>query len=138
MSTDPPPPIVEAQKRMAHAFIEALRRHDGLTPAECDEQLNSASQDTVARYRQQYGTVWLGQINPYSDERKANPLWEYKGEGVHNFGASFVVPAYEAELERLLLERLAAPYTGMADDKVRIDAIFDRIEALGGTHLHWS
>ena len=89
--------------------------------------------------QQDHGQAWLGKINLYSDDDRQRILWQYElGETVYNFGAAFVLPYYDAELERLIRERDQAPYTGARDDRVRVDAIMERIYAVGGVHLFWS
>ena len=57
---------------------------------------------------------------------------------IYNFGASFVMPMPDAELERLILERLGAPYTGTREDSKRVEAILARLEEVGGIHLTWT
>ena len=87
------------------------------------------------------GKCWLGVVNIYRDwhpEHSEHPLWQWDGGLVYNFGARFVIPDYDAELERLILERDRAPYTGTAADSMRVDAIFARIAALGGHYLFWN
>jgi hypothetical protein len=49
-----------------------------------------------------------------------------------------VLPAYDAELERMIVERDRTPYTGTGDDSKLVGAIFERIEQLGGHGLFWN
>jgi hypothetical protein len=86
----------------------------------------------------EYGQAWLGKINLHNEDRR-RIMWQYDPvEPIYNFGASFVVPAYDPELERLIRERDQAPYEGTAKDRVRVGAIMERLTAIGGHHLTWS
>ena len=84
----------------------------------------------------EHGEAWLGRVNLYGDD--SGELHKWEGGEVYNFGADFVLPCYDAEVERLVRERAEAPYTGTADDGKRVDAIFARIGEVGGSHLFWS
>ena len=55
-----------------------------------------------------------------------------------NFSCAFVAPRHDEELERLIRERDDAPYTTTADDAVRVEAIMDRLYAVGGIYLRWT
>ena len=54
------------------------------------------------------------------------------------FFASFVLPAYDAELEALIVARHQTPYTGTEDDSKLVGGIFERIERRGGHALFWN
>ena len=56
---------------------------------------------------------------------------------VFNFAASFALPVNDPELLALLKERASAEYTGTSDDAKRIDAIYKRMDELGGQILSW-
>jgi len=130
--------VETAEKRLTDAVREGLRAGDGSLP-ESYTPVNSASRAMVCAMQQDHGQAWLGKINLYSDDDRQHILWQYEpGKTVYNFGAAFVLPCYDAELERLIRERDAAPYTGTRDDRKRVDAIVQRIGALGGVHLLWS
>ena len=42
------------------------------------------------------------------------------------------------KLIKMIIDRKNAPYTGTSDDFKRVDAIFNRIEALNGINLSWA
>ena|GEM_PF-3402943 len=130
--------VETAAKRLTDAVCKGLRLGDGCLP-ECYTPVNDASRAVVRAMLQDHGQAWLGKINLYSDDDRQHILWQYEpGEAVYNFGAAFVLPCCDAELERLIRERDAASYTGTRDDGKRVDAIVQRIGALGGVHLVWS
>jgi len=130
--------VETAEKHLADAVCEGLRAGDGSLP-ESYTPVNDASRAMVRAMLQDHGQAWLGKINLYSDDDRQHILWQYEpGEMVYNFGAAFVLPCCDAELERLIRERDAAPYTGTRDDGKRVDVIVQRIGALGGVHLVWS
>jgi hypothetical protein len=78
---------------------------------------------------------FIVKVNRYN---KADPFArEYRRGMVCNFDGSFVLKTYDVELVRLLEERDGAQYTGTADDARRVEAIYTRMEALGGEILSW-
>lgn len=130
----------EARVMMLHELERSFREGDGW-PVEADHDLNDAHRALVdAMAKAHGGECWLGRINLYGAERHgASPyLWKWDGTLVRNFSCAFAVPRHDAELERLIRERDDAPYITTAADAVRVDAIFDRITALGGHHLFWT
>lgn len=78
---------------------------------------------------------WVGRINLYGNDR--TPMWEWDGE--HSvYGTAFVIPNEDDELRQMILERKDAVYNGAVDDAMHVDAIMDRIVALGGKLLVWA
>ena len=65
-------------------------------------------------------------------------IYVENAQEVCNFDATYVLAEPDSELERMLLEREAAPYTGMKDDGTRIDAIADYAQAIGAVDLIWT
>jgi hypothetical protein len=142
--------LPEAKKRLTACFFDSLRHSGGCHPDEADPELNEANQGVIEAMAAAHGgECWLGHVNlehdlPDDDDghheppHDATPLWKWSGKPVYNFGASFVVPRYDAELERLIQERDAAPYTTTAADYQRVTAIHERVDAVGGVCLHWS
>jgi len=128
-----------AKRAVTVAFMKSVYEGDGW-PVEADRDLNDANRALIAAMADERGECWLGKINLYGEERhgKAPVLWKWDGDLVYNFGCAFVVPAYDADLERLIRERDDAPYTGVAGDSVRVEAIMARIAALGGHNLLWT
>ena len=96
---------------------------------------NDLQRTRLTTYRAEHGRAWIGKINIYPPARAE--LVEFTGQLVRNFEADFVVPQPDATLLRLIIERDEAPYTGTAEDGRRIDAIFARIDELGGRLLTW-
>lgn len=124
-----------ASKKLTTAYVDSVRQSDSYCPVEADGNLNSASTNLIYAFGE---GCWLGVINCYTDKQKENPIWQWDGEMVYNFGASFVIPEFDQTLLDLIFQRNNAPFTNCSDDSVMVDAIFDRIEAIGGKLLHWS
>jgi len=141
----------EAEIHLRKTLVRSILDNGGCSPLEADSDLNDASRAVVVAMHTEHGSAWLGKINLYDKERHGGHpiMWLYGGDHycascssdgwlVYNFGASFVAPAYDAELVRLIAERDDAKYTGTRDDAERVKVIFERLEAIGGTHLTWS
>jgi len=127
--------VQNAERQLTNALFDSFRRGDGW-PTENDGDLNAASRAIVDSMYAENGQAYLGKINLYGEDQ---PIWEYDGETmVYNFGASFVLLCFDAELERLILARASTPYTGTRADAVLVDEILDRIKAVGGVSLFWS
>ena len=119
---------------------QLLRFYDpawGLDLPEGDNGINGASRAIIAEVGKA-GAAWLGNVNLYEETRDKPILWEWDRGMVYNFGAAFVIPCYDAELERMIRERDNAPYTGTKDDAPRVQAILDRVDKLGGVSLIWT
>lgn len=89
----------------------------------------------------EHGDVWLG----YStlprfpvDKDKDVVMWEWDGKFVYNFNAQFVIPKYDKELDNLIHDRHNETYTGTVRDSKWVDAIQNRIFAIGGHDLTWT
>lgn len=128
--------ISEARKTIREDIRQGHHEHEAGYPIE--NSLNDHQRDLIAACALEWGEAWLGRINLYADTRQLPILWKWDGGLVYNFGASFVIPRHDAELERLIRERDEADYTGTAGDMPRIEAIFERINALGGHTLIWN
>jgi hypothetical protein len=142
--------LAEATRRLTDCLFESIRRGGGHHPEEADPVLNDASRAVVeAMAAANGGECRLGRVNLYKGQPDDDdglheplhwetPLWKWTGKPVCNFGASFVVPRYDAELERLIRDRDAAPYTTTATDYERVTVIQERLDTIGGLNLHWS
>jgi len=130
--------LAAAKKRHLRAFMNSVRQGGGFCPAEADDVLNDTNRELIAAMKEHHGTCWLGKINLYKEDDRGCVIWEWDGELVYNWGASFVVPAFDEELRRLIIFRDAVPYVGTANDYEWVKAIHDRIEELGGHHFVWS
>jgi len=126
-----------ASQNLANEVARAIREGDGCIP-EADSALNDASRAAIAELRDRHGVAWLGDVNAREGGRV---LWEWDGSLVGNFGADFVVPAFDNDLATLLVEYRARNWQSIADRDwiaARIVAIFDRVRELGGVVLVWS
>lgn len=99
--------------------------------------LNGEQQRIIEAMQKKHGEAWLGNINLYKATRRNPPIWKWDGWSVHTFGAAFVIPQFDAELERLILERDNTPWTGTAQDAPLVSAIIDQVYELGGQCLVW-
>lgn len=135
-----PQSVTEARRRASGEFVRSVTEESGggYCPAESDTCMNDSMRELVRAFETGYGGCILGKINAYNDEERATPMWAWDGGLVCNFGADFVVPRMDRRLLRLIRDRQEATYTGTVDDKVRVDAIFARLEEIGGTNLTWS
>ena len=114
-------------------------QREGCLP-EADDSINNASRRVVKAMYEEHGECWLGTINYGDDRGKANKvLQKWDGERtVLNFECAFVIPKYDEELVKLIIERDQAAYEGTKKDAERMDAIFDHFIKLGGHYLHWT
>ena len=117
---------------------EQLWKDNGGSPwdlGEADEGQNDLSRAKIQAFLEEHGEAWLGCVNTYGQRPI---LVQYTGQLVYNFQYTFVIPHFSAQLVDMLVEREDTPYTSVATDRVLVDAICDRIEELGGVHLHWA
>jgi hypothetical protein len=132
---------VMLKENVGHA-LELARsiRVGGGTPIEADEDLNDSCRALVSALKELHGECWLGKINLSKEDRQRPnaAIWKWDGDTVYNFGADFVVPSYDKELEELILGRLMATYAGMRVDRERVAGIMHRVKVLGGYTLNWS
>jgi hypothetical protein len=128
--------IKEAISRLDREFVRATYEGEGNIP-EADDGVNNASRNLITAFAHDYGTCWLGHTNIHP--RHHAVMWEHNEAShfVYNFGADFVVPAYDQVLYDLIMERKNAAYTGVHDDIPRLAAIHNRIYELGGQNLLW-
>lgn len=109
--------VNEAKAEHTKAFFESVKMGEGW-PVEADDNLNDSCRRLIAAIADENGEAWLGRINLYGSERHgATPyIWKWDGSLVRNFSCAFVLPRYDAEVERMVRERDDAPYTTTADD----------------------
>ena len=140
-----------ATRRLTTCFFESIRHSGGYHPEEADSQLNDANRDVIQAMAAEHGgECWLGRVNleqglPEDDDDDQHEpfhtevaIWRWSGKPVYNFGASFVLPRHDAELERLIRDRDAADYTTADADYERVSAIHERVAEADGVLLHWS
>lgn len=112
--------------------------YGGYTPAEANPVLNDSAIALMTALAEEHGQAWLGKVNRYKGD-KGSPVWEWDGGLVHNFGADFVVPAYDRQLALLILDRAATSGEYDAGRNFRtLEAIAARVRELGGVFVDWS
>jgi hypothetical protein len=116
----------------------AVHYQDCQLPEACGP-INDASRNIIRAVIKVCGHAYVAQINRDEEERK-QPLFRMieNADEVKNFGATYVLAEPDPEMERLMLEREASPYTGMRDDAARIDAIAERAIEIGAIDLIWT
>jgi hypothetical protein len=111
---------------------------DGYLP-EDDHDINDGSRAVIAEMAAAHGgVVWLGRVNRVPWNPGEHRYWILGGEPVENFGASFVAPTFDHELDDLIRQREQAEYTGTRDDRKRLEAIYARLADVGGEILIWT
>jgi len=108
--------------------------HDGCLPEGSDE-INHASREIIKEYALNFSRPCLVNVN-YKDEKDI--LIDARTVVWYNFCACAIIPKYDQELYNMIKDRINTPYTGTAADYPLVNAIFDRIEELGGTTLHFT
>ena len=103
-----------------------------------ENPLNDYQRELIAAYAAEHGEAWRGRINLYDNDKHLPIIWKWDGELVYNFGARFVIPHFDEQLYELIVLREYAPYTGTRADAKRVDAIFARLEEIGGETLLWN
>lgn len=131
--------VQDSKTKLAREVARGLREGDGCLP-EADASVNNASRAVIQAMHNEHGQAWLGKINLHGDERHGGHpvICKWDGGLVYNFGAEFVLSYFDAELQRLIQERDDAPYTSVAADVPRVNAIMARIKSLGGVLLIWT
>lgn len=131
--------LPQASNKLRRELRRGLLEGDGCLP-EADTEINAASRAVVSAMAEDHGEAWLGKINLHGDERHgAVPvMWKWDGELVHNFGCAFVAPRFDEDLAKLIRDRDDAEYTTTAADAVRVEAILERVYAIGGISLSWT
>jgi len=100
---------------------------------------NAISSQIIRAMKAEHGDVYLWHVNPGRGQRIGyRPVIPPDPDITFGFDASFATPGYDAELEGLIRSRVEAEYTGAASDRVHVEAIFSRAEAIGGISLIWS
>ncbi|MFL6284500.1 MAG: hypothetical protein ACJ74Q_15250 [Pyrinomonadaceae bacterium] len=101
--------------------------------------LNDRSRLLIQSYINEHGAAWLGRVNIYREVEGRPVIWQCAdATSVQVYGAAFVLPAFDDELRHMIVTRHITPYTGTAQDSQLVEAIFDRIEGLGGSGLFWN
>ena len=135
MSTE----VKSASRALSTQLVRSLKEGDGCC-LEADADVNRASRNVVLAMLEANGQAWLGRINLHGEERgkREAVLWQHKdGETIYTFGSAYVLPSYDDELVRLVLEYDAGPWDAAKCSK-QIEGIIDRVRLLGGEMLVWT
>ena len=117
-------------------YIASIGGYSHLT--EADDTYNDLNRKLIVAFKNTHGAAYLGRINFGGDQReelltgKRNSLEEYVGQKIYNFGCDFVIPVKDEIITHLICEWNKKPLIPV------LNAIYDRIEALGGTTLLWT
>jgi hypothetical protein len=126
----------DIRKKLVNEHYADMRANDG-NPSECNDTTNDLNRTYLTALHNEGKECWLGSM----DTKKGQPIELTKWDGtslVRNFACDFVVPTNDAELVRLIEQRRDAEYTGCAADSKHINAIMNRVQALGGYHFLWT
>ena len=100
--------------------------------------INNLTRKELNIFAQNHPQTFIGNIN-LDHGGDTGDLKPYQaGDFIYNFGAAFAVPVNDDLLVKWLKDRKAAPFTGTADDYIRVTAIIDRITEVGGILLTWA
>ena len=105
---------------------------------EADGEWNDEQRAIITTMRDAHGEAWLGVINVDRGSEDEPVIWQWDGGLVYNFGAAFVMPAFDDDLDALIRERAKAAYTDGKADIARIDAIMTRVRQCQGRFLVWT
>lgn len=129
---------MEALKEIQRAEHEYIKRCGGYWElSEFDREINEFSRAKVRAFKHEHEEAWLGNVNLYSETPPNFTEYESGITALNNFGYAFVIPHPDQELYKLITQRDEADYTGTKADAPMIDAIFNRIEDIGGIVLNW-
>jgi len=117
-------------------LVRSVRENDGLTPLEADEALNGSARNLLRACLSRWEAVYVGIFNDYQRDRARDPARVLRrlkrDETICNFSADFAVPQNDAELVAAVLAFRESPTLD------RIEAVSQRVKALGGVLLNWS
>ena len=132
--------VVQAAKALTNAVVDSMMENEG-NVGEAESRINDASRKLIAAIEETHGEAWLGFMERQRKDLlmpSKEVMWKWGGDLVYNFGADFVVPRFDQELDNLIKERSDAPYEGVAKDKIWVDKIANRVAAINGHLLLWS
>jgi len=93
-----------------------------------DEDVNESMRGILRAFTEAYPESYLGRVNL----RGRPAMWPARESEWLNFDSDFIVPKYNAELEKLINDRELEEYTGTAKDAKLVRAIFAKVADLGG------
>jgi hypothetical protein len=108
-------------------------RQCGGVCTEGDWKQNTISRNKARAMKRQYGKCFLGKINLYN--KTDTILKEYNRGMIYNFGADFILPEYNAEIENMIKEYNNQPYSSKIIQDIK--KIINKIESLNGINLLW-
>ena len=105
-------------------------------PREADRKQNAFQRALIRAMRRENGKCYIGLIN---QKTKGNfTFLQYLRGMVYNFGGDFILPKFDLDLDNMIGEyRGLTPWNNVKAYKM-IDAIFARVENLGGIALYWT
>lgn len=126
--------IAEAKAEVLQSIRDGEHEMEAGYPYE--NPLNDRQRQVIAAYQEEKGECWLGELNsPKPDDPR---LWKWDGTLVLNFGASFVVPCFDQELDDLIAEWRRGSMQTSRGAYENVKTIYARVEELGGTALIWN
>lgn len=107
---------------------------------ESDDKYNDFNRKIIEKFKESFGSAYLGTINFYGDKRlqvesgEKSIYEEYSGQNVYNFGCDFIVPCKDEILESYVREWNS---NTLNKGVVTVNKIFSRVEELKGINFIW-
>jgi hypothetical protein len=105
-----------------------LRKYNPFSDRDYNEEVNATALKLLRTAFKAYPEMWVMDART-NDYRK---YAECRDDQRHPAYVDGITPEYDAELHSRLRDRKEAPYTGTKEDTARVNAIFNRLEVIGG------
>lgn len=106
--------------------------------SEFDTSINDISRAKIMAMKNECGDCWLFKINRYPEDAGKPYLVQYTGQKIFNFEYAGIIPFFDPELKRLLINYKR--HSGFKSKKImhKLEKIQERITELNGHNLFWS
>lgn len=107
---------------------------------EADDAYNDYNRKMIQKFKETYGSAYIGRINYYGPDRRAvsegkmSVFEEYIGQMIYNFACDFIVATQDPILEKLISHWNSNKPRHECSD---MNKIFARIEEIGGISFIW-
>lgn len=132
----PSPAKLELESIARAAGVYHLKHFSNGGSSEFDKSINELSRNMIETMVRLHGHCYLWKINRHS---KDEPIWKIHnpGDRIFNFECELVTPRYDKKLYALI--KMWSEYNKIIPDKWKtLNAIFDRVEEIGGYSLSWA
>jgi hypothetical protein len=104
--------------------------------SEFDQSINDISRAKIKALFRDRGSCFLYKLNKW---HKTDPdVWEYTGQKIYNFDCSFITANKDEELSQMVIE-YNRPREEFNSKLLweQVEAIYDRVEKIGGIITTW-